>query len=107
MENRIIENVLETWEEKYRHARNPDASEQCPMSCDIRHDHHYHSLSIDKQKTFLRQTIESALKEQREEMDRIITGRMRIFASTPLSERPNAFDAMKDCRNALIKKLSE
>jgi len=52
------------FEAKYRHARNPDASEQCKSTCDIRHSHHYHSLDIDKQKEWIKNHFKSLLSTQ-------------------------------------------
>lgn len=54
------------FENKYRHARNTDATEHCDDSCDIRHSHHYHALDQDKQrewiKSFLHQELTNLLK---------------------------------------------
>ena len=64
----------EKFEEKYRHSTNPDATEHC-KNCSIRHEYQYHSLSQDKQrewiKSFIRQAISEAVKEERERIIQI------------------------------------
>lgn len=70
---------MSEFEKKYRHAKNIDATEHCDSSCDIRHEYFYHSLSIDKFKSFISHVAEESKRIGAEEERRRILDEVREY----------------------------
>ena len=63
---RVDKEFDEKFETKYRHAKNPDATEHCHPTCNTRHSHHYHSLDQDKQREWFKSFLHTQIKEAEE-----------------------------------------
>lgn len=70
--NRSVEELLKEFEKKYRHAANTSATEHHQPLCDIRHEYHYHSLSIDKQAEWLKEALTHLQEQTRREDIKVI-----------------------------------
>ena len=97
---------MQEFEAKYRHARNPSATEHCAISCDIRHEYH-HSISIDKQADWLRSGMSSLLRWAAEQMDQLRVDLIPELEGADAEDCRGRDITINNCKATLLNKADE